>query len=138
MRTPLAATALALGLALSFPATAQASSVEGNWKTDDGKSVIQFYKCGAQMCGKIARFLVPEPKGGALDDKNPDKALRSRKLLGLRIFWNLAPAKARFKGKGYSPEDGREFNAEVWREGNGLKVKGCVLMFCRTANFTKA
>lgn len=138
MRTPLAATALALGLALASPAAAQANTVEGNWKTDDGKSVIQFYKCGAQMCGKIARFLVPEPKGGALDDKNPDKALRSRKLLGLRIFWNLAPSGTRFKGKGYSPEDGRNFNAEVWREGNTLKVRGCVLVICRTASFTKA
>lgn len=138
MRTPLAATALALGLALASPATAQASSVDGNWKTEDGKSVIQFYKCGAQMCGKIARFLVPEPKGGALDDKNPDKALRSRKLLGLRIFWNLAPTGTRFKGKGYSPEDGRNFNAEVWREGNVLKVRGCVMVICRTANFTRA
>ena len=39
MRTPLAATALALGLALASPATAQANSVEGNWKTDDGKSL---------------------------------------------------------------------------------------------------
>ena len=138
MRNAFAVSAAALGLMLAVPSAAQASTIEGNWKTDDGKSVIQFYKCGAQMCGKIARFLVAEPKGGALDTKNPEKALRSRKLLGLRIFWNLAPTQARFKGKGYSPEDGREFNAEVWREGNGLKVKGCVLMFCRTANFTKA
>ena len=129
-------TGLAALATLASPA--QANTIEGNWKTDDGKSVIQFYPCGAGMCGKIARFLVPEPKGGALDDKNPDKALRSRKLLGLRIFWNLAPSGARFKGKGYSPEDGRNFNAEVWREGNTLKVKGCVLVICRTANFTKA
>ena len=138
MRTPLVLAATVFGLGLAAPASAQASTIEGNWKTDDGKSVIQFYQCGAQMCGKIARFLVPEPKGGALDDKNPDKALRSRKLLGLRIFWNLAPTGARFKGKGYSPEDGRNFNAEVWREGNTLKVRGCVMVICRTANFTKA
>lgn len=138
MRTPLVLAATVFGLGLAAPASAQASTIEGNWKTDDGKSVIQFYPCGAQMCGKIARFLVPELKGGALDDKNPDKVLRSRKLLGLRIFWNLAPAGARFKGKGYSPEDGRNFNAEVWREGNTLKVRGCVMVICRTANFTKA
>lgn len=119
-------------------APAQANTIEGNWKTDDGKSVIQFYSCGANMCGKIARFLVPEPKGGARDDNNPNKALRSRKLLGLQIFTNLAPAKARFKGKGYSPEDGRNFNAEVWREGNLLKVRGCVTVICRTVTFTKA
>lgn len=138
MRTALAAGAAAFGLMLAVPSAAQANTIEGNWKTDDGKSVIQFYSCGANMCGKIARFLVPEPRGGAVDNKNPDKALRSRKLLGLRIFWNLAPTGSRFKGKGYSPEDGRNFNADVWREGNTLKVRGCVMVICRTANFTKA
>jgi uncharacterized protein (DUF2147 family) len=136
----LATTMLAVGLVTlaMAPGSAKANAIDGNWKTADGKSVIQFYPCGAGMCGKIARFLVPEPKGGARDDKNPDKALRSRKLLGLQIFWNLAPAKARFKGKGYSPEDGRNFNAEVWREGNVLKVKGCVTVICRTVTFTRA
>ncbi len=120
------------------PAAAQSGSIDGNWKTADGKSVIQFQPCGAAMCGKIARFLVPEPRGGARDDQNPDKALRSRRLLGLQIFWNLTPAKGRFKGKGYSPEDGRNFNAEVWRDGNVLKVKGCVTVICRTVSFTRA
>lgn len=138
MRAAIATMTTVLGLMLTVPASAQGNVIEGNWKTDDGKSVIQFYSCGASICGKIARFLVPEPAGGALDDKNPNKALRSRKLLGLRIFWNLAPNGTRFKGKGYSPEDGREFNAEVWRDGNLLKVKGCVLIVCRTANFTRA
>lgn len=127
-----------IALLAAMPTAAQANTIEGNWKTDDGKSIIQFYPCGASMCGKIARFLVPEPKGGARDDKNPDKALRTRKLLGLQIFSNLAPAKTRFKGKGYSPEDGRNFNAEVWREGNLLKVRGCVTVICRTVTFTKA
>lgn len=139
MRTALLALTPALaGIAFAAAAPAQANAIEGNWKTDDGKSIIQFYPCGANMCGKIARFLVPEPKGGARDDQNPDKALRTRKLLGLQIFWNLAPAKARLKGKGYSPEDGRNFNAEVWREGNVLKVRGCVTVICRTVTFTKA
>lgn len=139
MRTALLALTPALaGIAFAAAAPAQANAIEGNWKTDDGKSIIQFYPCGAAMCGKIARFLVPEPKGGARDDQNPDKALRTRKLLGLQIFSNLAPAKARFKGKGYSPEDGRNFNAEVWREGNVLKVRGCVTVICRTVTFTKA
>lgn len=139
MRTALAMLAPALAaLAAISAAPAQADSIDGNWKTADGKSVIQFYPCGAAMCGKIARFLVPEPKGGARDSRNPDKALRDRKLLGLPIFWNLNPAKGRYKGKGYSPEDGRNFNAEVWREGNLLKVRGCVTVICRTVSFTKA
>ncbi|MFZ1742002.1 MAG: DUF2147 domain-containing protein [Pontixanthobacter sp.] len=125
-------------MCLPSAAFAAPASIEGNWKTEDGKSIIQFYKCGASMCGKIAKFLVAEPAGGAIDTKNPDKTKRSRRLLGLSIFWNLAADGTQYKGKGYSPEDGRYFNAQVWRSGSGLKVKGCVMVFCKTANFTKA
>ena len=125
-------------LALAAPAQAAPASIEGNWKTDDGKSVIQFYKCGSSTCGKISKFLVKEPAGGARDAENPDKSKRSRKLLGLRIFWNLKASGDRYKGKGYSPEDGRYFNAQIWRSGNTLKVKGCVVVFCRTASFKRA
>ena len=128
----------AMLLGIATPALAAPASIEGNWKADDGKSVIQFYKCGASMCGKIAKFLVAEPAGGARDTANPAKAKRNNRLLGMRIFWNLAADGDRYKGKGYSPEDGRYFNAQVWRSGNVLKVKGCVAVFCRTASFTKS
>lgn len=138
MNVKIAIALAGLAMAVSAPAQAAPASIEGNWKADDGKSVIQFYKCGASMCGRIAKFLVPEPAGGARDTENPDKAKRNNRLLGMRIFWSLAADDDRFKGKGYSPEDGRYFNAQVWRSGNTLKVKGCVAVFCRTASFTKA
>lgn len=131
-----AAAAISIML-LASPAQASPASIAGKWKTDDGRSVISFYECGNAMCGKIDRFLVPEPKGGALDSKNPDKSKRDRKLLGMPIFWNLAPDANSFEGKGYSPEDGRYFNADVSRDGSKLKVKGCVMMFCKSVNFTK-
>lgn len=132
----LAIAMIAAGLAAT-PALAAPASIAGKWKTDDGRSVISFYECGNAMCGKIDRFLVPEPKGGALDTKNPDKLKRDRKLLGMPIFWNLAPDANSYEGKGYSPEDGRYFNADVARDGSKLKVKGCVMMFCKSVNFTK-
>ena len=125
-------------LAFAAPVQAAPASIAGNWKTDDGKSIIQFYKCGSSMCGKIAKFLVPEPKGGARDSENPKASLRDRKLLGLRIFWDLKPDGNSYEGEGYSPEDGRYFNADIKREGNRLKVKGCVAIFCRSVYFTKA
>jgi len=130
-----AATVLA-GFAAA-PAMASPASIAGKWKTDDGRSVISFYECGNSMCGKIDRFLVAEPKGGALDAKNPDKSKRNRKLLGMPIFWNLSPDADSFEGKGYSPEDGRYFNADVSRDGSKLKVKGCVMVFCKSVSFTK-
>ncbi|WP_336986071.1 DUF2147 domain-containing protein [Altererythrobacter aquiaggeris] len=127
-----------LAASLAFPAQAAATSIAGNWKTDDGKAIVTFAPCGQTMCGKISRFLVPEPAGGARDNANPDKAKRSRKLLGLTIFWNLKVKGGSYAGKGYSPEEGRDFNAAISRAGNRLKVKGCVLVFCRTVTFTRA
>ncbi len=123
---------------LSMPAQAAPASIAGKWKTDDGRSVISIYPCGKSMCGKIDRFLVKEPRGGARDTKNPNKSLRSRRLLGLRIFWNMKPKGNSWDGKGYSPEDGRIFNSSLKRVGNKLKVKGCVLVICRTVTWTKA
>ncbi len=119
------------------PVQAAPASIAGNWKTDDGRAVVQFYKCGEATCGRIARFLVPEPAGGARDVENPEKSRRDRKILGLRIFWNLTPDGSKFEGKGYSPEDGRYFNANLQRSGNVLKVTGCVVVFCKSVNFTK-
>lgn len=128
--------AIAAALTAS-PALAAPASILGQWKTDDATSVISFYKCGTSICGKIDRFLVKEPEGGIRDTKNPDKAKRSEKLLGKRIFWNLTPDGDGFEGKGYSPQEGRYFSADLTREGTKLKVKGCVSVFCRTVTFTR-
>ena len=128
--------ALAIGL-FAAPAMAAPPPILGKWKTDDATSIISFYKCGSAVCGKIDRFLVPEPAGGARDTKNPDKSKRDRKLLGLPIFWSLSPDGQSWSGKGYTPKEGRNFNADLTREGNNLKVKGCVMVFCKTAVFTK-
>ncbi|MCR2835017.1 DUF2147 domain-containing protein [Parerythrobacter lacustris] len=138
MRLSLTTLAALTAFGLATPAVAAPASIAGKWKTDDGKSVISFYQCGSAMCGKIDRFLVAEPAGGARDSKNPKKDLRSRKLLGLRIFWDLKADKDSYEGKGYSPQDGRYFNADIRRDGNQLKVKGCVMVICRTVTWTRA
>jgi uncharacterized protein (DUF2147 family) len=124
-------------ISLSAAASAPAA-IAGRWATDDGKAIMEIAPCGAAHCAKIARFLVPEPKGGARDDKNPDKSLRNRPLLGLTIMSGLKPADGAWKGKGYSPQDGRSFNATLTPKGNKLSVKGCVAIFCRTVSWTRA
>ena len=138
MNRPIFAAAATAAALIGAPALAAPDSIAGSWKTDDGKSVIRFYQCGDAMCGRIARFLVREPAGGARDNENPDAAKRDRKLLGLRIFWQLKPDGSSWEGEGYSPEDGRYFDADIRREGNRLKVKGCVLLFCRSVTWTRA
>ena len=134
-------TAAAL-FALALPASAQqGSSIAGRWRTDDGKAVITIAPCttgGAALCGRISRFLVPEPAGGARDGNNPDRTLRSRSLMGVQVLSNLARDGQRWTGRGYSPEEGRHFNATVRVEGGQLNVRGCVAVFCRTVVWTRA
>ncbi len=134
-------TAAAL-FALALPASAQqGSSIAGRWRTDDGKAVITIAPCttgGAALCGRISRFLVPEPTGGARDGNNPDRALRARSLMGVQVLSNLARDGQRWTGRGYSPEEGRHFNATVRVEGGQLNVRGCVAVFCRTVVWTRA
>ena len=139
MKSMIAAAAL---FALALPASAQqGSSIAGRWRTDDGKAVITVAPCttgGAALCGRISRFLVPEPAGGARDGNNPDRTLRSRSLMGVQVLSNLARDGQRWTGRGYSPEEGRHFNATVRVEGGQLNVRGCVAVFCRTVVWTRA
>lgn len=129
---------LALPACLLTLTAAAPAPIAGRWQTDDGKAIVAVAPCGNAMCAKIERFLVPEPRGGARDDKNPEKALRTRPLLGVQILSNLKAEGSAWKGRGYSPEDGRSFNATVTANGAKLNVRGCVAVFCRTVVWTRA
>jgi uncharacterized protein (DUF2147 family) len=113
------------------------SPLIGQWKTDDGKAIMEIAPCGAALCARIARFLVAQPAGGARDGKNPDKSLRSRPLVGVNVLTGLVADGKSWKGKGYSPEEGRHFNATVTLVGNNLKLKGCVAFFCRNVSWLR-
>jgi uncharacterized protein (DUF2147 family) len=118
-----------------------AASIAGNWRTDDGKAIIAVGPCSAgsaTMCGRISRFLVAEPAGGARDGNNPNRALRNRPLLGVQILSGLTWSDGAWRGQGYSPEEGRNFNATVRTEGGRLSLRGCVAVFCRTVAWTRA
>lgn len=132
-----ATVAAALILAVPAGSASGPSPLLGQWKTDDGKAIMEVGPCGGGLCAKIVRFLVVQPAGGARDTKNPDKSLRTRPLLGVNVLTGLVPDGKAWKGKGYSPEEGRNFNATVTLSSNKLNLKGCVAMFCRTVGWTR-
>lgn len=130
--------AWALAAFIVVPASAAAAaSLSGRWKTDDGKGIVAMAPCGARMCGRIAELLIREPAGGQRDERNPDKAKRSRMVEGLQIYWDLVPHGDGWKGEGYSPEDGRYYTAHLRVKGDKLTMKGCVSVFCRTVTWTR-
>ena len=118
--------ALALVALIAVPSMAAAPApIAGRWKTDDGKAVVVMAACGDKMCGRVDRLLIKQPAGGQLDERNPDKAKRSRKVTGLQIYWDLVPHGDGWKGEGYSPEDGRYYKAHRRANGGKMTMKGC-------------
>src|SRR6185437_5154998 len=70
-------------------APARAQDMTGTWLTGQGDAHIKLAKCNGKMCATIVWLKKPiDAKTGKppTDDKNPEPAKRSRKLLGLRIF----------------------------------------------------
>ena len=131
---------LALAACLIASPAQAAPAIAGKWITDDRTAVVLVAPCtprATTLCGWLNRFLVPEPAGGFLDAKNPDKALRSRKLLGTAILTGLKADGEQWSGRGYSPKEGRNFNARVRIENGNLSLRGCVAIICRTVVWTR-
>lgn len=104
--------AFAAMLIVTLMDAAKAQDVEGVWLQDDGDNDlyhIKVAKCGQYLCGDIVWMSKPN-EGGAprLDKKNPDPQLRTRKLDGLRIAWDIEmTAPNKWHGQLYSPKRGR-------------------------------
>ena len=131
---------LALAACLIASPAQAAPAIAGKWITDDRTAVVLVAPCtpgATTLCGWLNRFLVPEPAGGFLDGKNPDKALRSRKLLGVAILTGLKADRNQWTGRGYSPQEGRNFNARVRIDNGKLSLRGCVAIICRTVVWTR-
>ncbi len=131
-----ALTAVAL---LPFAAQA-AAPVTGKWVTQSKDGVVEIYQCGATICGKLAKFLVMPPAGaGAKDINNPNKALRSRTILGMNILTGFKEVGDQWKGQIYDPKSGKTYRSVVYKGKSGnLVVKGCIGPFCQAQTWTAA
>jgi uncharacterized protein (DUF2147 family) len=108
-------------------AAAFAQDVVGKWKLDDGSAIVEVYKQGDAFNGKIVWLQDPtEPDGSpAVDNKNPDAKLRSRKLIGLNMLSGLKKSGAEYTGGSiYDPGNGKTYNCSMKVEGDVLKVRG--------------
>ena len=97
-------------LAIAPISMAFAQGVEGKWKLSDGTAIVEVYKVGDDYNGKIVWLKNPTEADGtpAIDDKNPDKKLRSRKLIGLNMLSGLKKSKKGYSGGTiYDPGNGK-------------------------------
>ena len=76
---------------LSPLAAAFAQDVVGKWKLEDGSAIVEVYQEGDVFNGKIVWLEKPTEDDGspAVDDNNPDKALRTRQIMGLKVRGSL-------------------------------------------------
>ena len=108
-------------------AAAFAQDVVGKWKLEDGTAIVEVYKNGDVYNGKIVWLEKPTEADGspAVDNNNPDKALRSRKLIGLNMLSGLKKNGGEYTGGSiYDPGNGKTYNCSMKVEGDVLKVRG--------------
>ena len=108
-------------------AVAFAQDVVGKWKLEDGSAIVEVYKSGDAFNGKIVWLEKPTEADGtpAVDNNNPDKALRSRKLIGLNMLSDLKASNGEYTGgKIYDPGNGKTYNCSMKVDGKGLTVRG--------------
>lgn len=106
---------------------ASAQDVVGKWKLDDGSAIVEVYKSGDSYNGKIVWLKEANGPDGkpVCDSKNPDKNLRSRKLMGLNMLSGLKKTGDQYtQGSIYDPGNGKTYNCSMKVEGDVLKVRG--------------
>jgi uncharacterized protein (DUF2147 family) len=134
----LAPAALA-GALLASPA--MAADVYGVWLTESKGAHIEVYRCpeaaNGPVCGRVVRLLDPKGADGkpvkqedAVDHRNPDPKLRTRKVLQMVFLYGFKPASAANSfedGAIYSAEDGKTYKANLSLQADGtLRLRGYV------------
>ena len=144
----------ALLVALTGSATAQQPSVMGTWLVASGKAQVRLQPCAdpsaGPLCGYISALIDPTGADGkvvgpeeATDWRNPDPALRGRKVLGMPLVWGFkqtADPNSFEDGKIYNGENGKIYNANISLQPDGkLRLRGFVgtPMFGETQVWTR-
>ena len=133
----------ALLLAAGLPARAAPDPAFGQWFNEDGMGRVAVGPCPgrpAQACGTID--WLKDPIGHpSRDVNNPDRALRSRPLIGVLVIRDMKSAgPGRWTGgKLYDPESGKTYDGKLRAlTGDRLQVTGCVLFVCESETWRRA
>ncbi len=149
MKTGIAALVLLLTTASSF--VASADDIVGVWNNQEKDARIEIFKCGTRYCGKIVSLKEPDdppnskdgkPGTPKLDHRNPDKALRSRPVMGLQIMNDFVFAGDNLWKDGtiYDPKKGKAYSAKITLVSpNQLNLRGFIgiSLIGRTAVWTR-
>ncbi|WP_448662614.1 DUF2147 domain-containing protein [Sphingomonas sp. CJ20] len=144
LRGPMiAAAALLVALPISTAAQSGAdSALLGKWRTERKDGMVEIHRCGAALCGRVLDGAPLRANPDQRDVHNPDPALRTRKVKGLRVLDGFSGGPKRWKGGPlYDPETGNLAGSGTLTltDADTLAVKGCIAMFlCRTQTWRRA
>ncbi|HEX2813640.1 MULTISPECIES: DUF2147 domain-containing protein [Sphingopyxis] len=143
MKKILLATTLIVAAGGGAAAASQGSggAITGLWSTGSQGGRVELYRCGTAICGKVDDAAPLRANPNQRDVKNPDPALRDRRLKGLVVLRGFKGGPREWKGGPvYDPEtgDGAAKGYLTLRADGKLEVKGCkAAIFCRTKVWTR-
>ena len=125
--------------AVSVSVHAANAVVQGYWREPSG-AVLQIARCEGTLCVEIVALSAANHPH--VDVHNPNPALRSRSLCGLRIgagFFQSDPQHAQ-GGHLYDPRTGRTYRGSMTAEGDRLMLRGYIgiKLLGRTEIWTRA
>jgi uncharacterized protein (DUF2147 family) len=132
-----AAAAVVMLSLVGTAATAQtAEDAFGTWKHPENGSHVEMYKCGDDLCAKIAKVV----DGQKTDDKNADAAKKTRPIVGLVIMSGAKKTGANeWKGQLYNRADGGTYSGTLTvKSKSAIDLSGCTaVVLCKTTTWTR-
>jgi len=133
---------LLFALLFVVPAHAESAAVAGTWLSGDGDGLIEVQVDGDAISATILGSPNKDPDRPKTDVKNPDPALRDRRLIGLEIFSGFS-----YDGDGawsggfiYDPNSGKTYRCKLkLTSHNTLKARGYIgiSLIGRTETWTR-
>lgn len=121
-----------------------AQPVTGLWKTIDhetgkARSIVEIYKEGTKVYGKIVKVLNKENPEALRCDDCPEP-WAERPILGLQIIRGLEKDEDGWYADDaiIDPERNKVYDCRIWREGDILKVRGYIGWFYATQEWHAA
>ncbi|NIB42693.1 DUF2147 domain-containing protein [Pseudomaricurvus alkylphenolicus] len=123
------------GLLLSSSALAMDNTVTGQWQTTDRfgqpESLVELFMEGDELRGRIVKLYDDTNQNAVCTECSDDR--EGQPIVGLVFITGLeADGEKWINGQVLDPESGSEYDCEVWREGNTLKLKAGFGVFSQT------
>ena len=108
------------------------NQIVGRWMSAENNLEVEIFKAGDSFNAKVVWIDDSDDKSRPMntrcDFRNPDEALRNRKIIGLVVMKDLTYNSENNdweQGKIYDPHNGKDWNAKAcFTKGGLLKVRG--------------